>query len=342
MGDVVTLVKPTQMQVRTWTAEELSDTTFPETQVLDSLAYLPFPGRILIWGQEGSFKTWWALRSVLAAVGSNQAHRALILAGEGSEASMKERLSGIAKGLGMYLRTLGDRLQICFDQFWIDQPQGAEVLRTLVKEVKPTILDVDPLTCYFSGDENKIAEVKLFLSRMNEIIGKGISGIVVHHANKGTKENPSSPRGSTAFPAWTDSMLEFQPKGDDKTLIIHRKMRDRKKNPPRLYRFSENPEMYSYEFELLAEGAGVDVILAKPKVAPKDWTGEILAAIATLGSCSYKQLQTHLNNMSGKILAPALQVLQASGRIERYVSNRYTYYRVRPASAAPSPATPPP
>jgi hypothetical protein len=129
---------------------------------------------------------------------------AMILSTEGDIYSNRDRLMFHMRARNLH----PTECELFFGQeaIDIDSPSGLNLLETMIKEIKPKLLVLDPWASFYEGDENNVSEVKKFLKPLDRLIRKHeFTCIVVHHANK-KKEM----RGSTGLQAWADAVLRFE------------------------------------------------------------------------------------------------------------------------------------
>lgn len=87
----------------------------------------------------------------------------------------------------------------------LDTEIGIRTLEKMVDELKPVLVIIDPLVSFFRGDENSAKDVGRFTQPLDELIDHyKFSLLAIHHSNKN-----KDIRGSSAFQAWFDSVLEF-------------------------------------------------------------------------------------------------------------------------------------
>jgi len=102
-------------------------------------------------------------------------------------------------------------------------PEGTAKLKTLVEDVQPDVLFIDPWRLFLAGDENDATDVLRGLKALSAMrdVRPGLTIHVVHHTRKDQFENPrkllAEPRlwvenisGHSAFPGHVDSILGLE------------------------------------------------------------------------------------------------------------------------------------
>lgn len=177
--------------------------------------FLPEGGKMIISGRAGSFKTFFSLQlSLRVALGKTflltyQTEKAKVLYVEGETplSSMAERLKRIA----------GDSLEEGQFFFWpahglnLDKDIDLKTLKERIAETQAKLVVLDPISRFWTGEENSNQAVNAFLSRLNTLIDDfGVSLILVHHHGKPDRENPNrikESRGASAWMDWTDAEI---------------------------------------------------------------------------------------------------------------------------------------
>jgi len=140
----------------------------------------------------------------------------LLYAAEDALHVVKRRLSGICQAAGVALGDL-DIQVITASAVRLDQDQDRLALTQCIKDMKPTILILDPFIRLHRIDENSSGEVAAILAYLR-ILNRtyGVAVAVVHHARKRSDARAGqSLRGSSEFHAWGDSNLYLQRDRDD-------------------------------------------------------------------------------------------------------------------------------
>lgn len=174
---------------------------------------VPWPGRTLVHGYGGTYKSsvFFDLAVAIASDGqlletfpAQRSGPVLVLSSEGDVFANRDRLLGHIRPRDLDPSTI----KLFFGQqaLLIDTPEGRNQLIALIEETKPVMVILDPLVSFFSGDENSVREMKLFLHQgLDPLIDKyRIACVVIHHSRK-----DGEVRGSTAIQGWADSMLRF-------------------------------------------------------------------------------------------------------------------------------------
>uniref|UniRef100_A0A6H1Z8K2 Putative ATPase domain containing protein n=1 Tax=viral metagenome TaxID=1070528 RepID=A0A6H1Z8K2_9ZZZZ len=174
---------------------------------------IPWPGRTLCHGYGSTYKSTVMFDAALSIAsggallenwGVTKSGPVIILSAEGDIFSNRDRLM-----MHMRPRDLDPaKVDLHYGQesILVDIPEGRQQLIGLIEHVKPVLLVIDPFVSFFSGDENAVREVKLFLNQgLDPLIAKyNMSCVVIHHSRK-----DGEIRGSTALQAWADSVLRF-------------------------------------------------------------------------------------------------------------------------------------
>lgn len=228
---------------------EFEDADFQQPRFLDADEYIRHPGRTLVWGNPGSYKTWWTLSKIVEI--AKRGARVVALLGEGDPYTVRERLRGIAKAQGVHYRELHPRLLVSFEILWLESAEGRAFLQRVIRPLCPDIVLVDPLISYFGLDENNTEDVKKLLQVCNEeLLAHGISLMLVHHGRKTGKDVASSPRGSSAFSGWTDGEYQFEAVRDHEGVFCvktEKRRDDRRITEPEYLRWEARPEIAGYD-----------------------------------------------------------------------------------------------
>ena len=178
---------------------------------------IPAYGRTLVFGQGGSYKSTiiFDLCVAIAAqrplalkpfhFGINRYGPVLLNSTEGSLFDNKERILHHARAYQVNPADLP--LYYCQQPFLLDDPREVQELEYHIKEIQPVAIVLDPLDSYFSGDENSAKETKSLRRTLDRIIKTyELAVIVIHHETKAE----GSPRGSSAWYGWADSILHVK------------------------------------------------------------------------------------------------------------------------------------
>ena len=181
--------------------------------------------RIALVGTSGAGKSWAALELVVALAAEGRA--ALVLAAEMNRYRARERLSSLARGLGLDLATIGEHIHVYFgahalekQRQWLDD----EIART-----GASLLVVDPAYFYFGGgDENDSGGWRELFRTVDEYALGGVTVVLVHHARKPRvgETGPPEPRGSSALRAWADRVVTVASTGYPQITVETTKVRD--------------------------------------------------------------------------------------------------------------------
>lgn len=98
----------------------------------------------------------------------------------------------------------------------IDLAENFNRLRDLIKVIKPSIIAVDPMANFFTGDESNNAEVNNFLKKLNSLTDEKQLNlttppavVLVHHTRKGARDTDGfeGARGASSLSGWMDTGL---------------------------------------------------------------------------------------------------------------------------------------
>lgn len=140
---------------------------------------------------------------------------------EDTEGIQKERLDLMLKAKGLQdapnlnVLTIDDRLLI-------DTEDGIEMLRSVVNEVRPSLLVLDcwvRIVTTSETDTRGVAEVLHQLRKIRDDFKTAI--LLVHHASKGSSNKRAGDRlrGSGEFHAWAESILALKMDSDGKIFL---------------------------------------------------------------------------------------------------------------------------
>ena len=87
-------------------------------------------------------------------------------------------------------------------EWQLDSPDGEKDFVKLARELKPTLLIVDPLVYFHSLDENDPQMVRPLVPLRQEVLKYGGTLLVVHHARKSNDQKVQA-RGASATPDWS-------------------------------------------------------------------------------------------------------------------------------------------
>lgn len=188
---------------------------------------VPAVGVVLLAGDPKSFKTLKALQlSVVVGAGApvrflgrDARHGPVVFVEEeGSRHKLRERVQMMSDGLG-----LGQPPDVHFalhEGVRLDERTSLALLRSLVQDVQPRLVVLDPLVMLHSGDENKASEMSRVMRGLITLAAENeCCVVVVHHVNKPQAERKPTRaaqrlRGSSAFAGATDANLIMDRDGD--------------------------------------------------------------------------------------------------------------------------------
>lgn len=147
--------------------------------------------------------------------------KVLLLQAEISRFNLQKRLKTMMEAIKvpkegqLYLLTVRD--------FKVDRPEDHDRLCSLIEEIKPNVVVLDPLSCFHSKDENSAKEVQSLLDVFDRLIDRfNVSLLISHHHKKPSqfdKEGGSQLRGSSKLFDYGDAYLTLNPHTDDGDLL---------------------------------------------------------------------------------------------------------------------------
>ena len=178
--------------------------------------------RVFIIGQPKIGKSQFVLEALTtAAVGGdflgyrwNKAHKVLWLQAEIRGSYVGERLKPLFKSFSPAQQGLLKKNFLWTDRGDFDIGSNYNRLQTMIKKTKPTIVAIDPMANFFTGDESMNSEVNGFLKMLNSLFSAEELGtttppavFLIHHTRKGVKDTDGfeGARGASAMQGWMDS-----------------------------------------------------------------------------------------------------------------------------------------
>jgi DNA-binding Lrp family transcriptional regulator len=187
---------------------------------------IPRVGRTLVFGKGGCGKSTLIFDLCIAVAGGKKTWNdfpilhngpVIIVSTEGSLNNNEKRLFKHMRGLDVDPQTLP--LLFFHDAFRLDSAEDITGFATYIEAMRPAILVLDPLDSFMTADENSPHETKCARHNLDGLINEyNLSIIVIHHEAKRQDNNPA-PRGTTALPAWADSVLHVTNKKKAVTFI---------------------------------------------------------------------------------------------------------------------------
>jgi hypothetical protein len=194
-----------------------------ETDVEDALipGLIPTGGLVVFVGEPRSFKTMSALNlGFTVAYGTEWLGKlpettgdVLYIGEEGSRAALRDRLTAMARALGI---TLGgnDRIRILHRAgIRLGDAASWRIVEDTLKAMRdPKLVIIDTLARTMTGDENSAQDMNAALRPLQQIIADfGVTVVVVHHSNKyGEGRAGKRMRGSSALWGAADNILAFK------------------------------------------------------------------------------------------------------------------------------------
>jgi hypothetical protein len=204
--------------VKAWELNQFLANDFMESAPYCQALIYP-KGITVLGGEPKSGKTLFLLNLALALANGqhfltfeiSEPCRVLIIQAELSEGRLQERMASLSKNWAtqanqLYLATLRGA--------FLNEKEGFEAVRKIVDEVGPDIIGIDPMTEFFSGDENKGQDMRLFLDRLSQLATGNRSIIISHHLRKsaeGGSPDFNSLRGSSVLFGKVDTAIIIAP-----------------------------------------------------------------------------------------------------------------------------------
>lgn len=297
------------------TLDELERLDLPEPKPIGRLGPVAVVAgtSTLLHGPPGVSKT--LLAFLLALLVAFDGHRVLIVEGEGSRRSTRDRLRRLAGGLG-YDGTGGHGSRVTLVQGPFGLEQEDRLWRAILDQAQPALVVIDPLVSYARGNENDAREVAAFLRCVDIAREYDASVVLLHHATKPDAEGKTRERGSSALRAWADSVIALS-RGADATevLLTHEKARDSGLEPVQTLTWTFTEATIALATGNAPAGDG-----AVRESAARRKTRDLLGHLAS-GSLQRTELRRKLS-VSGKRLDELLAPLLVSGRVVTTVATR--------------------
>lgn len=165
-----------------------------------------------------------AVASASHALGRFRVHRpgpVLFYGAEDSLPALRERFQGLALARRLELASLPVYL-LDVPVLRLDRTIDLARLRTVISELEPRLMVLDPFVRMARIDENSAADVSAVLGSLREIQrAHDLAVLLVHHARKSPAANPAQAlRGSSDFAAWSDSNLYITRRSNRLTLHL--------------------------------------------------------------------------------------------------------------------------
>jgi hypothetical protein len=115
------------------------------------------------------------------------------------------------------LLLINDRFSLAENDKWGNFIGHFEILETLVKQHRPEVVILDPLSGYYDLAESSTDLNRKFMARLTGMaIRLGVAVVIVHHDRKHQSgESMHSMRGSSAFTDWATSVFGLRPAMDE-------------------------------------------------------------------------------------------------------------------------------
>ena len=253
---------------------EFKTMTFPPMPYIISDGILPKGCKMFLYGHEGSWKSFMTLDLARAiSIGGDiwgfktNPYKVLLVQSEIPEYLLWDRCFGSEeyKDIGFFTNTSHnpDNIFILTDTFCLDPGDKDkeriavfEAFKTLLFDINPGVLIIDPLYRYSSGDVEKKVWAKKVLDQVDILKGPTeLSIILIGHTRKVSYDleghivrSSSELTGSGAFKDWADTMFDVatvDPKDRSKISIIPVKTRHaRREQEPFQLRFNRDSKVF--------------------------------------------------------------------------------------------------
>lgn len=263
---------------------------------------------VAVYGHPGSLKTFMLLSMAVRAALAGE--RVLWFAGEGSCSALLRRLEMLALGQRRSREALGENFQLVHGAFDFCGDGVESFLEELTRRFWPSLVVVDPMASFFSGEENSATAMQPFLDIVRGWSAAEIATVLVHHSRKSSEFGSQDLRGSSALRAAVDAVFSVsRPDSAQAEIVVkHEKARD------------EEPQSAKH-VEFRFAGAEVVAVVVRaggpPARAPRVSTEEQVKGLLAVssGPLLKQQIRQQLR-MSGQAVTDALEALLAAGVVE--------------------------
>lgn len=186
----------------------------------------------LIVGDPKTFKTYIALDIALGVImGSETLGHNVLKKGKvlliSTELDVRSRLLTLLNGRGLKLSDVENKLYMfsyndSLDTF--EWNKDKKILENYIKDLKPDLVILDPISYIFDGEITDNDEVKQFFRELKELIIKyNFSVILTHHNNRMKNTNRNGKiSGAAAFSRHSDSVIHLEKFSDDEKQDINK------------------------------------------------------------------------------------------------------------------------
>jgi hypothetical protein len=175
--------------------------------------------RVIVYGQGNVGKSWiFVDLAISVAMGDDflgltkvmRQGPVLVCSTEGDIYTNKDRVFWLANGHAL-TEELYDKTPFYFmqDAPLLDVPESQAEFRSIVEQLKPTLIILDPLDSFFSGEENSATQTKPVRRFIDGIVRDyGACVMMLHHESaQNDKGSFRRPRGTTAWQGWADTII---------------------------------------------------------------------------------------------------------------------------------------
>lgn len=292
------------------TYAELDALDLPEPAPIGGIGSIPvIEGEItLISGPSNVGKSLLAMRAAIEAALAGQ--RVLIVQGEGSRRSLRERVRRLARGLCEEgIGDAAENIAIVHGNFALGE--NLPWWRSVLESARPSIVVIDPLVAYFIGDENAAREMQAFLEHVALARQLGAAVFVVHHHGHDDKNGKSRERGSSALRGWVDEQIRvYRTTVRGEAIIEHAKSREHEMQKPQRLMWSFTDSAIWYDV-VGADPGAVEAVTAERRATT------LLGLLAQHGELTLSDARKRCGNLGGTRFQELIAPLEAAGKLHR-------------------------
>ena len=269
----------------------------------------------LIGGPPKSCKSWLAIDMAVSIASATNClghfpvlspGPALIYLAEDNVLEVKERVTGICESRSLSLNDI-NLYTITVPSLRLDEIKDQTLLRSIIEQVKPRLVVLDPLVRLHRQDENNAKEMSALLSYFRELQRSyGCGVLLVHHATKRSHERAGlNLRGSSDLHAFGDSNLYLAKRRDWLDLTIEHR---------------SAAALEPLVLQLASDNTPAHLVVTNP---PKEITAiplseEILNKLKAAGKPLTRQSLRDLTAVNNQRLGDTLQELESQQKIQHH------------------------
>lgn len=210
-----------------WEASKFLKHDFQEPQAYCNGLIYP-RGISIVVGQPKTYKTICILNLAFAlAIGKpflnfevSSPAKTLVLQAELSDGRLQERMLNLVNHWGspiegkLYIRTIRGA--------FLNEKDGLSKVSSIIRQVDPEVVIIDPLVEFFSGDENKAQDISSLFANLDTLLTADRSIVLVHHFRKPSKDggdNFNLIRGSSVIFGKVDAAISLSPLVDNQVIM---------------------------------------------------------------------------------------------------------------------------